>query len=86
MNKNTFYANNYNANFFTGGKSMIHLEGTPRVFFSDETFTNNGDMCKEAITTYATYNGITILTAAPGEMTISTVLSSPGSYSSTTLG
>ena len=61
---------------------MIHLDGTPRVFFQTESFTNNGDNSKEALSVY----GSGVLSAATGEMTIAGALSSQSSYSSTTLG
>lgn len=61
---------------------MIHLEGAPRVFFSDESFTNNGDNCNEAITTY----GTSVLQASSGEMRISDTLSNPNGYLGSTLG
>ena len=50
----TFKSNTWDGNFFTAGKSLIQLEGAPRVFFNSETFTSNGDMVKEAINQYGT--------------------------------
>ena len=82
MNKNYFYSNTYTQNFFTGGNSLIHLEGAVRVFFSDETFTSNGDNTNEAISVY----GSGILSPATSEITIASALSNQGAYSSTTLG
>jgi hypothetical protein len=66
LNKINFKSNTYTANFFTGGDSLIHFEGAPRIFFTSESFTNNGDNTKEALTTY----GSGVLTAATSEMTI----------------
>jgi hypothetical protein len=86
LNINYFYANTYEGNFFTAGSSLIHLEGSPRTYFTDEYFHDNGDMSKEAINVYGTFGGWTILTAAANEMTISAALTSPDSYASTTLG
>lgn len=77
-----FKSNVYTANFYTGGKALIQLEGAPRVIFESESFTNNGDMAKEVITKY----GTGILVASGTELTIPSGISSPGSYSSTTLG
>jgi hypothetical protein len=42
------------------------LEGAPRVFFSDETFTNNGDNSNEVLTKF----GSGILSASINEITI----------------
>ena len=66
FNKIIFSNNVYTANFYTGGVSLIHLNGAPRVFFSDEAFTNNGDNCEEALTIY----GGSILGAASSEIKI----------------
>lgn len=52
------------------------------MFFSDETYTNNGDSCREAIITY----GTNVLSPSSTEMTISSALASPSSYPSTVLG
>ena len=49
-----FKLSTYNENFYTGGKSLIELQGAPRVFFDSENFYYNGDMCKEAIDAYKT--------------------------------
>lgn len=58
------------------------MEGAPRIFFSEETFKNNGDMSRDAINKY----GSGVIKASPTELTLSQALSNPGSYSSTTLG
>ena len=47
-----FKSNVFTANFYTGGKSLIHVEGGPRIFFDGDEFTNNGDNTKEAIDKY----------------------------------
>ena len=44
LNKVLFKSNTYEANFFTGGNSLIHFEGAPVIYFNTETFNNNGDM------------------------------------------
>lgn len=62
----TFKTNTYNQNFYTGGKSLIELQGAPRVFFNGETFTSNGDMCKEALDTYGTLSYFDEYTIATG--------------------
>ena len=80
--KINFQSNTYTANFYTAGNSLIQLEGAPRIFFSGETFTNNGDNSKEAITKY----GSGILTESITEMTIANALSNPVSYPGSTLG
>jgi hypothetical protein len=77
-----FTQNTYTANFYTNGQSLVHLEGAPRVFFSGETFTNNGDMANDAITLY----GTGILVAQSGGITIADAINSPSSYPSSTLG
>lgn len=82
LNKVIFKNNVFTGNFFTGGKSLIHLEGVPRVFFSDEAFTNNGDSCKEAISTY----GSGVMTQAVNEMRISDALSNAVAYPGSGLG
>jgi hypothetical protein len=82
MNKLIFEYNTYTENFYTGGKALIHLEGAPRVYITDDKFTNNGDNCKEALNLY----GSGIMSGATNEMTIQTALSNLGAYSSTTLG
>ena len=82
FNKIIFGNNVYTGNSFTGGKSLIHFEGAPRIFFSDESFTNNGDNAKETLNTYATG----ILNSATAEMTIPTALTNQPSYPSATLG
>ena len=79
---NTFKSNVYTGNLFTGGKSLIQIEGSPRVVFDSETFTNNGDMSTEAITKY----GTNIISPSASEMTIAGAIASPGSYLSTKLG
>ena len=86
LNINYFVGNTYNGNLFTGGKSLIHLEGSPRTYFETETFTNNGDMTKEGINVYGTNLGWTILTASSTEVTIAGGLTSPASIPSANLG
>ena len=82
LSYNYFYGNSYYANSFTGGNSLVHLDGTPRVFFDSESFTYNGDACKEHLNAYASG----VLSAATSEMTVSGALSSQSSYVSSTLG
>lgn len=77
-----FEKNTYEANFYTGGKSLVHLEGAPRVKMSSETFNNNGDASSESITMF----GLGIMSVAGSEMSIPNALGSQGSYSSTLLG
>lgn len=77
-----FLSNTYSANLFTGGKALVHLEGAPRVSFSTETFTNNGDMSSDALTLY----GTNIMSPSSTEMSISSSISSPGTYLSSSLG
>ena len=48
----------------------------------DMTFTNNGDMSKDAIDRY----GSGVITASTTEISISAALSSPATYPSSTLG
>lgn len=84
--KINFKANTYTGNFYSAGNSLIHLEGAPRVFFDTETFTNNGDNCREAINKYKINSGSTILSPAASEMTVAGALSAPGSYLGSTLG
>jgi hypothetical protein len=61
-----FEYNTYTGNFYTGGKALIHLEGAPRVFITDDSFTKNSDNCKEALNQYRSG----ILSSASTEMTI----------------
>ena len=77
--------NQYIGNLYTGGKSLIHMDGAPRIIFDGETFTDNGDMSSEGITAF----GSGILSAAITpiiEMSITAAIGSPESYSSSTLG
>lgn len=72
----------YNANFYTGGSSLLHLDGCPRAFFQSESFTNNGDASRESIVKYS-MNSIQPATA---EMTIPSALRRPSSFVGSTLG
>lgn len=66
----TFEYNTYEANFYSGGKSLIHFEGAPRIYFTDETFNNNGDASSESINLF----GSGILSVATSEMSIANAL------------
>lgn len=78
-----FKSNTFTQNFYTGGRSLIHFEGAPRLFFENDVFTDNGDNCKEAINTY----GTGILTAATSEMDIDTAVQNVGNvYPGSKLG
>ena len=50
LGKINFKDNTYEANFFTNGKALVHLEGVLRVYFDGEKFSNNGDNTREALT------------------------------------
>lgn len=72
----TFKYNVYTENFATRGKGLVDITGAPRVFFTAETFTGNGDATSNVLSTY----GSGILTAATSEMSIDSALASPGTY------
>lgn len=81
----TFTENTYTKNFFTGGESLVHLEGAPRVFFKDETFNTNGDMIYEAANTYGLLSGTTTYSFSPtSQYTMASGIT--GSMASNTLG
>lgn len=61
-----FKSNTYTANFYTGGKGLLHLDGMPRVEFNAESFVNNGDASRESIIKYS----MDALQPATLEMTI----------------
>ena len=82
LNHNKFISNTYNGNFYSNGYSLIQLDGVPRISMSGETFSNNGDASRESIIKY----GTNIMSPATSEMTISASITSPGSYSSSSLG
>ena len=52
LNKVQFTSNSYTRNFFTNGKGLVDIENVPRVFIHGDSYTNNGDMVKEAMDTY----------------------------------
>lgn len=52
MNQVTFLTNTYTENFATGGKGLVDVWASPRVVFSGETFTGNGDATVDSITKY----------------------------------
>lgn len=85
LSKIQFQSNTYEANFYTGGKSLVHLEGAPIVYFNSETFTNNGDNTKDIIDKYG--SGIIVpASVSHTEITIAAVLASPATYGGSTLG
>ena len=77
-----FKSNVFTANFYTGGKGLLHFEGAPRLFFDGDKFKNNGDNTLEALTTY----GSGVLTASATEVNIATVLANPGTHPGSRLG
>jgi hypothetical protein len=44
---NQFVSNTYTKNLGSGGSGLLDLKGMPRVKFSGESFTNNGDSQRE---------------------------------------
>jgi hypothetical protein len=52
MQEVTFYKNIFTANHASGGNGLLDFIGVPRVSFTLDTFTNNGDSIKEATNLY----------------------------------
>ena len=46
----TFSGNTYTHNFGSGGLGLIDVKGAPRLTFTNEVFSNNGDAQREMTT------------------------------------